>query len=492
MISPNNNIIPSESYDEGATNPEAASQQLMVMPSVADMFVSIEGTQCKVVHGGICFNHNNQEKCRFKNRAKCTVASTRNSRAPASEEDSVQLLFCSAPSCSKVFHFPCFQSMVVNEKDGAYPRGVEPNEIMAVCGKQCHGAVMRNAEIQLEGQQDSSKFWDKDGRDGGPSSQVILLNWITTEENCDKYFGMKTNDKTHYSIEDGESKRDICKKIAHLILQQTGSNRTADSVRAKIDDMAAKFKETYEWIHNTGQGVLASEGESSFRDVVLNKFRYYYDLEPVLSQRPTTRPVLDSDRMDKNPSYDEDDSSSEDNDDDDFSSLNTSALTDFTNDHNGGTGAQTNDTANDNNSIATGTSSGKRKGTAMQALTEFKKVKGTTKERKSSGRGNHIILEGANDGNLASYLEKKTERESKLLYAESRRVAVEEERLKLDKQKYEDAREVMIEENKLKAARNTLEMAKMNFELLSLRSKAKEDHPEMSDADINALFPLLN
>lgn len=474
-----------------------------MMPSV-DMFVSIEDTQYKVVHGGICFNHhNNQEKCRFKYRAKCTVAS-RNSRAPlASEEDSVQLLFCSAPSCSKVFHFPCFQSMVVNEKDGAYPKGVEPNEIMAVCGKQCHGVVMRNAEIQQEGQQDSSKFWDKDGRDGGPSSQVILLNWITTEENCDKYFGMKTNNKTHYSIEDGESKRDICKKIAHLIFQQTGSNRTADSVRAKIDDMAAKFKETYEWIHNTGQGVLASEGETSFRDVVLNKFRYYYDLEPVLAQRPTTRPVLDSDRMDKLQDSNEEDSSSDSDDDDvrilndsfgSFSSLNTSTLTDFTNDHSGVRGAQTNDTANDNNSIATGTSSGKRKGTAMKASTEFKKVKATMKERKerkSSGRGNHIMLEGANDENLASYLEKKTDRESRLLSTESRRVVVEEERLKLDKQKYDDAREVMIEENKLKAAKNTLEMAKMNFELLSLRTKAKEEHPEMSDADIDSLFPLL-
>jgi hypothetical protein len=101
------------------------------------------------------------------------------------------------------------------------------------------------------------------------------------------------------------------------------------------------------------------------------------------------------------------------------------------------------------------------------------------------------MLEGANDENLASYLEKKTERESRLLSTESRRVIVEEERLKLDKQKYDDAREVMIEENKLKAAKNTLEMAKMNFELLSLRTKAKEEHPEMSDADIDSLFPLL-
>ena len=31
--------------------------------------------------------------------------------------------------------------------------------------------------------------WDSDGRDGKMSSEEIIVNWLTTAENCEKYFG---------------------------------------------------------------------------------------------------------------------------------------------------------------------------------------------------------------------------------------------------------------------------------------------------------------
>jgi hypothetical protein len=185
----------------------------------------------------------------------------------------------------------------------------------------------------------------------------------------------------------------------------------------------------------------------------------------------------DDDDDDKDSIGDDDDDDKEQSDDEvrvlntSFESLGTLNVSDVTY----GT--------NDTNSIISKTSSKKRKGTpverkgtAVEATDKLKKAKKSLSSTTVSGKkGINFIND--NDNIVTDYIVKKAE-------TDDRRAKVEEERLLFDRQCYEDTREVMVAENRMK-------LAKMNLEMLSLRKKATEENPFLSETELNALFPLL-
>lgn len=73
--------------------------------------------------------------------------------------------------------------------------------------------------------------------------------------------------------------------------------------------MVSKYKSTSDWIFATGQGVRETEGEENFKQIVTDKFKYYYELDPILSQRPSIRPAFTTDdeviNMTQSNGYDE-------------------------------------------------------------------------------------------------------------------------------------------------------------------------------------------
>ena len=64
--------------------------------------------------------------------------------------------------------------------------------ILPVCGKRCYNKLFnhRNKDNKKEDSEyASSASWETDGDDSSASSIRILINWLTTEENCSSYFG---------------------------------------------------------------------------------------------------------------------------------------------------------------------------------------------------------------------------------------------------------------------------------------------------------------
>ena len=64
--------------------------------------------------------------------------------------------------------------------------------IFPVCGKRCYNTVsnVRNKEVNKEDSEyATNQNWEKDGTSTKMCSIEVLVEWLTTEENCSKYFG---------------------------------------------------------------------------------------------------------------------------------------------------------------------------------------------------------------------------------------------------------------------------------------------------------------
>ncbi|KAL0086087.1 hypothetical protein F4703DRAFT_1928533 [Phycomyces blakesleeanus] len=108
-----------------------------------------------------------------------------------------------------------------------------------------------------------SKLWNKDGVNGGLSSIIILVLWLSEEANYRRW---------------------------------KGSNAGWTMKEALLHE---KYHEAYQFLHATGQGIKDSleenempeeEVASTMRETMIRKFQYFYDLEPVMSDRPSVIP----------------------------------------------------------------------------------------------------------------------------------------------------------------------------------------------------------
>eukprot|EP00644_Phytophthora_capsici_P017220 jgi/Phyca11/59458/gw1.48.305.1 len=103
-------------------------------------------------------------------------------------------------------------------------------------------------------------FWDKDGFDGGLPSVEVLLNWMTTEGNYDKWRGSDRNN--------GNTKEFLLKEIYRL---------------------------AQDFLSQTGSGIT---DETTLRAEVLKRCPYYYRLQDVMLDRPSAHPLITSDDLD--------------------------------------------------------------------------------------------------------------------------------------------------------------------------------------------------
>jgi len=121
------------------------------------------------------------------------------------------------------------------------------------------------------------------------SSEQLLVEWLKDERRCSHLLGAEdsSDGDNHFGGKDGMTKSVIYLEISAFIKSRNGVHRPPKGVESKVNALMSSYKKTKDWINNTGQGVLLEDCEVFFRELVTKKFPYFYDLDPVLCQRPS-------------------------------------------------------------------------------------------------------------------------------------------------------------------------------------------------------------
>ena len=163
----------------------------------------------------------------------------------------------------------------------------QDNIQLVACTKRCYQSATKT--MSGEGR----RAWDTDtsNREYENSSEAMLIDWLVVHGNYAKWKGNNN----------GISKREIQKEIADQINKKGAEmgiqrGRTADQVGSKIVWCETKFRETKQWVENTGQGIRDEMGEDSFKEKVEKEwFRHFYVLQPIMSERACMGALVNTD-----------------------------------------------------------------------------------------------------------------------------------------------------------------------------------------------------
>ena len=167
---------------------------------------------------------------------------------------------CYLEECGKDIHFQCYKHLVLQKNAMEHPFPNLPDIVF--CTKKHLG---KSRKI-LEGREVGNNLniqWEKDSKDGPDNpnnSMAILMDWITTHGNYEKYKGDTANGKTKIRIAN-----DIAKRINSFNVRK---ERTGKAVISKIDNLIGAYKLASDWANQTGAGVLETEGEEPFKAAV--------------------------------------------------------------------------------------------------------------------------------------------------------------------------------------------------------------------------------
>ncbi|KAH9464879.1 hypothetical protein Pst134EB_004384 [Puccinia striiformis f. sp. tritici] len=126
-----------------------------------------------------------------------------------------------------------------------------------------------------------SILWDRDGVNGGLSSIEIILCWITTGKNYEKWRGDK---------EEGKSKVRLLTEINKLMNESGIFHREPRGIRQKIGELQKLYNKARDFLKNTGEGILAEDEENGVYTVEqkLHEDCPYWDqLDPVMEDPNT-------------------------------------------------------------------------------------------------------------------------------------------------------------------------------------------------------------
>jgi hypothetical protein len=112
--------------------------------------------------------------------------------------------------------------------------------------------------------------WERDGVDGGDSSMTILLNWITSDSNYQRWRGNTEHRKT---------KKSLCSEILEILKENGIHHRNTKGelltphlfhsihftycsfflgISQRITDLQTSYNTARDWRQNTGAGILES------------------------------------------------------------------------------------------------------------------------------------------------------------------------------------------------------------------------------------------
>ncbi|KAL0073340.1 hypothetical protein F4703DRAFT_1936816 [Phycomyces blakesleeanus] len=76
------------------------------------------------------------------------------------------------------------------------------------------------------------KHWSKDSVDGGPSSERIVVNWLSNQVNYDRWKGNDHN---------GATKIALCSEIRHILMANRILHRSIQDIRGRISYFHKKY-----------------------------------------------------------------------------------------------------------------------------------------------------------------------------------------------------------------------------------------------------------
>ena len=192
------------------------------------------------------------------------------------------LLKCTGLNCTNVIHELCGQRIRTTFHNNAKTdeeKGIVFLEADVICSKKCFNAIVKTKLIPKK--VTSNTRWSNDGPNDFLNSQSIVMDWITTEGNYNRYRG---GDK-----QNGMTKASIASSIATEIFNKIGVKRLRKDVENKIQNLEALYKKASDWKGETGAGI----SEPGKVEEYLRKLcPYYFELQPIMESRHTTRPLI--------------------------------------------------------------------------------------------------------------------------------------------------------------------------------------------------------
>jgi len=283
--------------------------------------VDKDGNTLKVPINGKEVEETDEITCRMMKMRSCVIKKEAGGFRKG-VTGSTGLFYCtfSGEGHDKPIHFECYDALINNSyKQEHLCCQVDGEKVaMYVCGKKCYnvynkvlkGRIKDAAKKKLKA---ASTHWKTDG------SEEWIVAWLANEPNCNQWMGSKDTSMNTMSDPDGGLTKDgICKKISQQMNTAIGISRSGDSIKSKLYDLIGRFKSAADNARNTGEGIRSTEGEESFKEFMLSRFRYYYDLVDVLGSRHSINAAYTNDEL---LASDSDTSRDSCNDDEDDSSI---------------------------------------------------------------------------------------------------------------------------------------------------------------------------
>lgn len=194
-----------------------------------------------------------------------------------SETDLVQCSLCK----ENWIHVECYKDMILNF--GCEVDSDSIANIGHVCGKRCWNKSLKPTPKPAD---DTRRvFWHTDGPSEDVNSLSVLIEWLTHEGNYTKWKGGNKHS--------GVTKNTLASQIvAEIKSKGINIERTAKDVVQKILTMEQNFKKAIDFLDGTGAGIT---DEESLVAAVKKICPYYYELEPVMSDRQSSRPLATED-----------------------------------------------------------------------------------------------------------------------------------------------------------------------------------------------------
>ena len=199
-----------------------------------------------------------------------------------SDPTNASLLQCTGVNCNHVIHELCVQRIRATFNNNAKTDN-NNNFIFldsdVICSKKCFKAMIKKKVTPKKAP--SATRWSNDGPNDFLNSQSILMDWITTEGNYNRYRG---GDKHN-----GMSKASIATSIGTEIYNKIGVPRLGKDVENKIQNLEAQYKKASDWKGATGAGI---SDPGKVEEYLRKLCPYYFELQPIMESRHTTRPLL--------------------------------------------------------------------------------------------------------------------------------------------------------------------------------------------------------
>ena len=232
---------------------------------------------------------------------------------------------CANQACNKAMHLVCCQKFVFGVHSLQPLISPVPGSHAITCTKKCYFKVAKNQNTTSSTRTvpthlavsnntvpthlaipDNTRLpWNRDGQNGPQDpnhSEAILIDWLTTPGNYEKYRGSGNGGrrKIHFATM-------ISSKIKDAGVRKP---RTPKDVQNKIEYVEKCFRSAHDWAHTeTGEGLRESD-TGTYEEALLRKCPWYFDILEIFEDRANARPLhTTEDMFQQGASTDDDDGS---------------------------------------------------------------------------------------------------------------------------------------------------------------------------------------